>query len=71
MKRRVTSYVAVCEATVLDNEANARLIAAAPDLLEVAKLVMPLLEDWHEDDGRACPVWRKTKTATQKAGSAS
>jgi hypothetical protein len=48
-------------------EANARLIAAAPELLEVCKAVLPLLEDWHEDDGRASTMWRKAQNAIAKA----
>lgn len=31
--RRRTAFVAVCDATTLNNDANAQLIAAAPDLL--------------------------------------
>lgn len=48
-------------------QADACLIAAAPELLEVAKVIMPLLEDWHEDDGRAWPAWRRTRAAIDKA----
>jgi hypothetical protein len=32
--RHCTAFVAVCESTTLPNEANALLIAAAPDMLE-------------------------------------
>lgn len=35
--RRCTAFVANCESATLDNDANARLIAAAPDLLEVVR----------------------------------
>lgn len=47
--------------------ADARLVAAAPELFEVVKAMMSLLEDWHEDDGRASPIWRKCKQAIAKA----
>lgn len=42
---------------------NLHLIAAAPIMYEVLQEVMPLLEDWHEDDHRASPVWRRAKAA--------
>jgi hypothetical protein len=46
------------EIACVPDEETARLFAAAPKLLKAAKAVMPLLEDWHEDDGRVFPIWR-------------
>lgn len=37
------------------------------ELLGAVEAVMPLLEDWHEDDGRVSPVWRKCKDAIANA----
>jgi len=36
-----------------ENEANARLIAAAPDLLAALKAVTEMFGPWHDDD---CPA---------------
>lgn len=50
-----------------EQQANTRLIAAAPELLEALKATLPLLEDWHDDDGRASPAWREATQAIAKA----
>lgn len=54
-------YVAVCNEGTF---ANARLIAAAPDLLAACKEV----DDWlHGCDFEDAPVWDKVKAAIRKA----
>lgn len=47
---RVTRFVAECLATTLPNGANARLIAAAPDLLEALKRILPAARDSKHHD---------------------
>lgn len=46
--RRCTAFVAECASATLDNEANARLIAAAPDLLAAAEAAIGRLEAWSQ-----------------------
>ena len=52
--RRCTAYIAECSSTTADNDANAALIAAAPDLLEAARrhieegpLSVEVRSGWH------------------------
>lgn len=44
MGRRVTAYPAICNAGMQPNGANARLIAAAPELLEALKQVVSVAD---------------------------
>lgn len=39
--------------------------ASVAELVEAAKMCLPLLEDWHEDDGRASPAWRRLSAAVK------
>lgn len=61
--RKVTRFVAECSSTTLPNEENARLISAAPDLLEALRDV---LEDIDNLDMRNVLVAR-ARTAIAKA----
>ena len=48
------------DTTVEENQANARLIAAAPDLYEAAKAVTDMLAEYHAErrcDGDNCVMW--------------
>jgi hypothetical protein len=51
-------------AQVLDDEANARLIAAAPELLEVLVEILPFAEEIINSNH---PTWKKAKSAIAKA----
>lgn len=42
--RRCTAWPAVCDAAAQDNEANAHLIAAAPEMLEALYAALPYIE---------------------------
>jgi hypothetical protein len=72
--RRVTGFVCSCEATTLPNADNARLIAAAPALLEAAKLTVLHFErslasgNFLGDDEHE--TWTCLRVAIQKATSA-
>lgn len=47
--RRCTAFVATCESATLNNAANARLIAAAPELLKALTALLPVMINWLED----------------------
>jgi hypothetical protein len=49
-----------------ETEANARLIAAAPDLLDVLKWFMPFITS-EEDDERQAPWVKRARAAIAKA----
>jgi hypothetical protein len=51
--RRCTAFVAHCDSATLENEANARLIAAAPELLEALKECLPQIR-WASIHGSRC-----------------
>ena len=56
---RTTAFIATCESTTLPNAANARLIAAAPDLLKVLKITAVWAPHNHEpnmDSNGHCPM---------------
>jgi hypothetical protein len=45
--RRCTQYIALCKGAALPNDANANLIAAAPDLLQELEHICAEAESWH------------------------
>jgi hypothetical protein len=47
--RRCTQFIATCNGATCPNEANSRLIAAAPELLEGITRVLPTLKNWLAD----------------------
>jgi hypothetical protein len=67
--RRRTAFVATCESATLPNEANARLIAAAPELLSALKAIVRLYEMPHGEAGQESPgqYHRMAKDAIAKA----
>ena len=57
--------------TDYETQANARLIAASPDMLEACRLALQLIQDnWPEDHGceQIGQAWGALETAIQKAG---
>ncbi|MBC9904794.1 hypothetical protein [Achromobacter xylosoxidans] len=53
-------------------EANARLIAAAPELLEALESILPMLADWHDEfpdhvGDKEAPAVKAALTAIAKA----
>jgi hypothetical protein len=57
------------EVARVDNKADARLIAAAPDLLEVLQYFMPFI-DSEQDDERQGPWVEKARAAIARATNA-
>lgn len=55
-----------------EDDANARLIAAAPDLLAALEMILPILLDWHSDfpdsvGSKEEPAVRAARAAIAKA----
>lgn len=63
-------YVATAATTNASDEANARLIAASPELLESLLLVMDWIKNWSPsfaEDGEWADAERRVKAAIAKA----
>ena len=50
-----------------DTEANARLIAAAPDLLKTAKTLLIMLDNRHTKDDDECPMYNEVIEFAEQA----
>ena len=67
--RRRTAFVAVCDATTLNNEANAHLVSAAPDLLASLREMEDMLHLWMTDNAgtRELDMLERCEAAIAKA----